>query len=122
MLLSLHSSRSIFRQPKYASIRVEEITHVSTTRFDSDPPNKPPGQRSRIGDVIHLFDSPELADKLKTYDEEFRFDVSPNFNVTIKGGTRGADAISGQNIFSNQITTAVINSANSAGYDPTKNQ
>jgi hypothetical protein len=51
------------------------LLHV--TRFESDPPNKPEGRRSRIGDRIALLDGQELMNKLKDFDENHRFPISP---------------------------------------------
>ena len=74
----------------------------------------PPGKRSRINDVIMLFDSPTLAAKLKDYSEEHKFYLNTNFSITIKGGERGPNGS-----MASAITTSVLNSANASGYNPT---
>ena len=48
-----------------------EAIHVS--RFIDNPPDYNPARRSRIGDVIYLLDSPALADKLRAFPEDFKF-------------------------------------------------
>ena len=44
---------------------------INVSKFIDDPPNYNPSKRSRIGDLIYLIDSPELADKLRNYPEDF---------------------------------------------------
>ena len=65
------------------------IIHMST--FLSDPPNHPPGKRSRIGDAILLLDGEELNERLANFHEEFKFFIYDGFSVTLKGGFRGED-------------------------------
>ena len=62
---------------------------INVAKFIDDPPNHNPSKRSRIGDLIYLIDSPELADKLRSYPEDFRFSCG-GFNVTLRGGIRGS--------------------------------
>ena len=81
--------RSLFF--KNPSLHTPKIKFLCKSTFEADHPDKPQGRRSRIGDAIFLFDSPELAEKLKTYDEDHRFAISNSANVTIKGGKRGND-------------------------------
>ena len=57
---------------KYPALRCKlRIVHKST--FTDNPPNQPPGKRSRIGDVIILLDGLELNDRLKNFPEDFKF-------------------------------------------------
>ena len=93
------------------------MTLLSKHRFESNPPGYQISQRSRIGDAIFLFDSPELAAKLKGYDEDFRFTVSRGFNITLKGGARGE----GHQIFSADMTSKVIVDAASQAMENAKN-
>ena len=65
-----------------------EAIHVS--RFVDNPPDYNPAKRSRIGDVIYLLDSPALADKLRAFPEDFKFQCGGGFTVTLKGGIRGS--------------------------------
>ena len=65
-----------------------EAIHVS--RFIDNPPDYNPARRSRIGDIIYLLDSPSLADKLRNYPEDFRFQCGGGFSVTLRGGIRGS--------------------------------
>ena len=44
------------------------IKLLSKHQFETNSPGYQLGQQSRIGDAILLFNSPELADKLKGYD------------------------------------------------------
>ena len=75
---------------KYPVLRCKlRIVHKST--FTDDPPNHPPGKRSRIGDVIVLLDGPDLNDRLKDLSEDFKFYVNDGFSVTLRGGARGDD-------------------------------
>ena len=83
--------RSLFY--KNPQLHTPTIKFLCKSTFESDHPDKPPGRRSHIGDAIFLFDSPDLADKLKGYDEDHRFPISNSANVTIKGGKRGSDGI-----------------------------
>ena len=92
---------------KHRDIYTRNIKLLSKHRFETNPPGFQLGQRSRIGDAILLFDSPELAAKLKNYDEEYRFTVSKGFNVTLKGGVRG----SGHQEFTPEMTSKVITGA-----------
>ena len=89
---------------KHRDIYTRNITLLSKHRFETNPPGFQLGQRSRIGDAIFLFDSPELATKLKKYDEDYRFTVSKGFNITLKGGARGE----GHQTFSAEMTSKVI--------------
>ena len=81
------------------------------TTFTADHPNKPPNKRSRIGDSIMLFDSPELADKLKPYDEDKKFFFNSGFSVTLKGGERGNPTVN----LAHALTSSVISSAAAEG-------
>ena len=74
----------------------------------------PVGRRSRVGDAIMLFDSPALAENLKKYDEDHRFQINSGFTVTIRGGDRDTNGSLTQ-----AITTSILNSAAAAGYNPT---
>ena len=65
-----------------------EAIHVS--KFVDNAPDYNPARRSRIGDVIYLLDSPSLADKLRAYPEDFKFQCGGGFTVTLKGGIRGS--------------------------------
>ena len=94
--------RSLFY--KTPSLHTPTIKFLCKSTFETDHPDKPPGKRSRVGDAIFLFDSPELADKLKNYDEDHRFPISNSANVTIKGGRRGNDSVS----FAAALTSSVI--------------
>lgn len=92
---------------KHRELYTRNITLLSKHRFESNPPGYQISQRSRIGDAIFLFDSTELASKLKNFDEDFRFTVSRGFNVTLKGGARGE----GHQNFSPEMTSKVITGA-----------
>ena len=75
---------------KYPALRCKlRIVHKSV--FTDDPPNRPAGKRSRIGDTIVLLDGPELQARLKDFPEEFKFYVNDGFSVTLRGGVRGDD-------------------------------
>ena len=87
--------------------KVAILTCVRLPLHVSNAPGYQLGQRSRIGDAILLFDSPELADKLKPYDKEHHFSVSKGFSVTLKGGMRGE----GHQNFSLEMTSSVITNA-----------
>ena len=90
-LKPLRLMRSLMYKNK--ELRVTKFTHVTTTVFESDPPNKPAGKRSRIGDCIMLFDSQELAEKLRPFPEDHRFQINPGFSLTLKGGIRSDSQI-----------------------------
>ena len=92
---------------KQRDLYTRNVRLLSKHRFKSNAPGYQLGQRSRIGDAILLFDSPELAAKLKPYDEEHRFSVSKGFSVTLKGGMRGE----GHQNFSSEMTSTVITNA-----------
>ena len=94
--------RSLFY--KTPSLHTPTIKFLCKSTFESDHPDKPPGKRSRIGDAIFLFDSPDLDDKLKDYDEDHRFPISNSANVTVKGGRRGNEGVS----FAAGLTSSVI--------------
>ena len=75
---------------KYPALRCKMcIIHKST--FLSDPPNHPPGKRSRIGDSILLLDRVELNERLANFSEDFKFFLNDGFSVTLKGGIRRED-------------------------------
>ena len=93
---------------KYPNLYTKEIRLISKSTFTSDPPGHPTGRRSRIGDGILLFDSPALADKLQHYDEDFRFQLSKSFSLTLKGGQRGQQS---QTLIAPSVTAAVYASA-----------
>ena len=77
--------RSLFyKHPEIKS--AFEAIHVS--KFIDNPPNFNASRRSRIGDVIYLLDSPSLADKLRAFPEDFKFQCGGGFTVTLKGGIR----------------------------------
>ena len=97
--------RSLFF--KNPQLYTPTIKFLCKSTFEADHPDKPPGRRSRIGDAIFLFDSPDLAEKLKPYDEDHRFAISNSANITIKGGVRGND---GPN-FAAALTSSVIGGA-----------
>ena len=100
----------------YKSLFTKDITLISTTTFEDDPPGYDPrsGKRSRIGDKIILLDSPDLADKLKTHSEDERFHLNHNFTISLKGGVRGNQAAPN---FS-AISRSVVMSATTSGFDP----
>ena len=77
-------------------------------QITSDPPEKDPAKRSRIGDRIMLFDSPTLAEKLRPFPEDKKFYLNHGFSVTLKGGHRGDSAT---DIFDHSVTSSVIKSA-----------
>ena len=62
-----------YKNPK---IKTTKIKLLSKHRFETDHPNRLPNTRSRIGDTIYVFESNELAQKLKPYDEDHRFTVT----------------------------------------------
>ena len=93
---------------KYPNLLTKEIRLISKSTFTSDPPGHPAGRRSRIGDGILLFDSPTLIDKLRPYDEDFRFQLSRSFNITLKGGQRGNNSAP---VFAPSIAASVYASA-----------
>ena len=97
--------RSLFY--KNPEIRTRQVKFLCKTTFTADHPNKPAGKRSRIGDAILLFDSPELADKLKPFDKDKKFFYNSGFSVTLKGGERGTPSIN----FAHALTSSVITSA-----------
>ena len=75
---------------KYPALRCKmRIIHRS--KFLTDPPNHPPGRRSRIGDVILLLDGDELNERLANFPEDFKFYINDGFSVTLRGGIRGED-------------------------------
>ena len=74
---------------KYPELYTNQIVLISRATFDTDPPDKPEGKRSRVGDRILLFDSPTLTDKLRPFDENKQFFLNKGFSVTLKGGVRG---------------------------------
>ena len=92
---------------KQRDLYTRNVKLLSKHRFETNAPGYQLGQRSRVGDAILLFDSPELAKKLQPYDEEHRFTVSKGFNVTLKGGARGE----GHQVFSAEMTSTVIGNA-----------
>ena len=81
-----------------------EAIHVS--RFTDNPPGFNPARRSRIGDVIYLLDSPTLADKLRAYPEDYKFQCGGGFTVTLKGGIRGPQQLSAQ--FTQAFSSSVM--------------
>ena len=97
--------RAIFY--KHRDLYTRNVKLLSKHRFESNAPGYQIGQRSRIGDAIVLFDSAELAEKLRPYDEDYRFTVSKGFNVTLKGGVRG----DGHQQFSAEMTSKVLGGA-----------
>ena len=75
---------------KYPALRYKmRIIHKST--FLTDPPNHPPGKRSRIGDSILLLDGEELNERIAQFPEDFKFFINDGFSVTLRGGIRGED-------------------------------
>ena len=95
----------MFKNPE---LYTKDIKLLSRATFTSDPPNKDPAKRSRIGDRIFLFDSPSLAEKLRPYPEDKKFFLNHGFSVTLKGGHRGDPE---DDIFSHSVTSIVIQSA-----------
>ena len=89
---------------KHRDIYTRNVKLLSKHRFETNPPGYQIGQRSRIGNAILLFDSTELAEKLKPYDEDFKFNVSKGFTVTLRGGVRGE----GHQCFSADMTSKVL--------------
>ena len=78
--------RSIFY--KHPEIKCSfEAIHVS--KFVDNPPGFDPSRRSRIGDVIYLLDSPALAEKLKPYPEDFKFQCGGGFHGDPERGNQG---------------------------------
>ena len=77
--------RSVFYKHPDLKCAFEAI-HVS--RFLDNPPGFNPSKHSRIGNIIYLLDSPALADKLRNYPEDFKFQCGGGFTVTLKGGIR----------------------------------
>ena len=61
---------------------------INVSKFIDNPPDFNPSRRSRIGDIIYLQDSPELAEKLRAFPEDFKFPCGGGFSVTLKGGIR----------------------------------
>ena len=100
------SATKILRTLFYKNPTIK-IRLLSKHRFETDHPNRAPNTRSRIGDAIYVFESNELALKLKPYDEEHRFTVSKGFNVTLKGGARGET----EDIFSDELKSNVVSAA-----------
>ena len=84
--------RSLFY--KNPTLRTKKITFLCKTIFESDPPGHPVGRRSRVGDAIFLFDSPELANNLYPFQESHQFYFNNGFSVTLKGGGQNWNAIS----------------------------
>ena len=84
------SSQRILRALFYKQrdLYTRNVRLLSKHRFKANAPGFQLGQRSRVGDAILLFDSPELAAKLKIYDVEHRFLVSKGFSVTFRGYER----------------------------------
>ena len=93
---------------KYPELYTKDITILSRATFTSDPPDKDPAKRSRIGDRIFLFDSPSLAEKLRPFPEDKKFYLNRGFSVTIKGGHRGNSVT---DLFSHAVTSTIIKSA-----------
>ena len=93
---------------KYPELYTKDITILSRATFTSDPPDKDPAKRSRIGDRIFLFDSPSLAEKLRPFPEDKKFFLNRGFSVTIKGGHRGNSVT---DLFSHTVTSTIIKSA-----------
>ena len=99
------------RDSKYPALRCKlRIVHAST--FTDNPPNHPPGKRSRIGDTIVLLDRQDLYDRLKDFSEDFRFFVNDGFSVTLRGGARGND--SGVQLSSQFRQSVIVSSATEA--------
>ena len=95
---------------KYPNLTTKEIRLISKATFTTDPPNHPPGRRSRVGDGILLFDSPALLEKLRPYEEDYRFQLTKSFNITLKGGQRGETSTTS---FAPSVAAAVHASASS---------
>ena len=98
--------RSLFY--KNPTLRTRKVTFLCKTVFESDPPNHPKGRRSRIGDAIFLFDSPELAEKLRPFKEDQQFYFNGGFSVTLKGGDRDG---SNSNFAHATMSTVISSSA-----------
>ena len=97
---------------KYPNMKCK-LRVLTTSTFTDDPPNKLPGQRSRIGDKIVLMDGDELSAKLKPYPEDFRFAISAGFSVTIRGGLRGNET--GPTFERSFAQAVIVSAANEAG-------
>ena len=76
---------------KYPDLKCK-LRILTTSTFTDDPPNKLPGQRSKVGDKIVLMDGDELSAKLRPYAEDHRFALCAGFTVTIRGGLRGNES------------------------------
>ena len=75
---------------KYPALRCK-MRAVHKTVFTSDPPNHPPGKRSRVGDAIILLDGPDLLERVQQFPADFKFFLNDGFSVTLQGGVRGED-------------------------------
>ena len=96
---------------KYPDIK-SPLEIVSYVVFKDEAPSYQPGRRSRIGGRIYLIDSPQLADKLKNYPEDFKFFLSSGFSITLRGGSRGeASSTNFSNAFAKKV---MLNSASEA--------
>ena len=73
---------------KYPDLNVG-INVITRTTFTDDPPNHPVGKRSRVGDCIILLDGEDFYMQLRKYPEDFKFQLSQGFSVTLKGGICG---------------------------------
>ena len=101
-LTPLRLLRSLFY--KNQTLRTKKVKFLCKTVFDSDPPMHPKGKRSRVGDAIFLFDSPELAEKLRPFREDQQFYFYRGFSVTLKGGDRDGQLSN----FSHATTSSII--------------
>ena len=98
--------RALFH--KNRQLHTTKIKLLTRTTFTTEAPGVVNPKRSRIGDRILLFDSPELAEKLKPYAEDHKFYLSRSFSVTIKGGHRGSGPTE---LFSDEVTSGIVKSA-----------
>ena len=76
---------------KYPALRCK-MRAVHKTVFTSDPPNHPPGKRSRVGDAIILLDGPDLLERVQQFPADFKFYLNDGFSITLQGGVRGDDS------------------------------
>ena len=67
----------------------------------------PKGKRSRVGYAIFLFDSPELAEKLRPFREDQQFYFNGGFSMTLKGGDRDGSTLN----FAHATTSSIIQSS-----------
>ena len=96
---------------------------VNCATFKEEAPNRLPGKRSRIGDKIYMIDSPQLAEKLKKFPEDFKFYLSHGFSISLRGGVRGeSDSTSFSAAFASKVMLSskdeALRNAQNAGGRP----